>query len=130
VPADDLPGPPPAQRRVADWIFRLAAIGACLGALYHVAGILRPAWTEPASPARHAVFVGVNLALAAGLLRRPRAFLWLFAPLAAQQIYGHGLYGWTVLREERRIDWASVVVLLAMPTLLALLVQDRRGRVR
>lgn len=90
-------------------------------AAYHLTGLLRPGWTEPAPPWRHALFVAVNALAAAALWRWRRAWLPAFAALAAQQLWSHGRYGLAVWRLESRIDWASVAVLLFMPALLAAL---------
>lgn len=115
----------PDSRR-AEWIFRLCAAGLVAAAVYHAVGFFDPALVEPAPPWRHALFIAINLGAAAGFLVRPRFFVWLFALLAAQQLWGHGVYGLEVWRTEHRIDWASIIVLVAMPLLLALLVRDAR----
>jgi hypothetical protein len=89
---------------------------------------VRPDLAEPSPPWRHAVFAAVNLSAAAGALFRPRGFVLAFALLTAQQLYSHGTYAADVWRDERRIDWASVVVLAGMPVALALFVADARAR--
>ena len=106
-------------------MLRLFALGFAAGAVYHAVGLARPAWTEPAPAWRHALFVAVNAAAAAGLLRYRPAFLLPFAGLVLQQVWSHGRYGWLVWRAQGRVDWASVAVLVFMPFLLVLLV--RRG---
>jgi hypothetical protein len=99
-------------------VVRLFALPFAAGGLYHAAGLFWPAWTEPSPPWRHALFVAVNAAAAAGLLRYRRAFLPAYCLLALQQVYGHSVYGWSVWRAEHRVDWASVAVLLFMPALV------------
>jgi hypothetical protein len=109
-------------------VFAILAVGFLAGALYHAVALVDTARAEPAPPWRHALFVAVNLAAAGGVLARPRFFVWLFAALTAQQVYGHGTYGWRVWRAEGRVDWASVVVLVAMPLVLGLLARDALAR--
>lgn len=107
-------------------VFRLCAAGFVLAGLYHATALFHPEWVEPAPPWRHALFVAINAAVAAGFLFRPRFFVYVFALLAAQQLWGHATYGAAVWRTQHRIDWASVIVVLAMPILLGLLVRDAR----
>lgn len=111
------------------WIFRLIALSFIAPAIYHAVGLVRPELTEPAPASRHAVFVGVNLAVGLGFLLRPRWFVFAFAALVAQQLYSHGTIGWHVWQHEARVDWPSVIVLVTMPPLLGLLAWDagRRG---
>jgi hypothetical protein len=59
-----------------------------------------------------------------------RGFVVLFAILTAQQLYSHATYMLTTWRDERRVDWASAVVLLAMPLVLVLLARDGARRPR
>src|SRR5215467_12600686 len=91
------------------------ALGFVCAAVFHALALVRPDLAEPSPPWRHALFVGVNLAVAAGFLWRPRGFKVVFALLCAQQLYGHGTYALGVWRDSHRIDWASIVVLVAMP---------------
>jgi hypothetical protein len=106
---------------------RLFSLPFAAGALYHAAGLLRPAWTEPAPPWRHALFILINATAAAGLWRYRRAFFAGYCLLALQQLYGHSVYGWGVWRAESRVDWASVAVVLFMPALLWALRPSRGG---
>lgn len=106
------------------------ALGFLAGAAYHVAGLVRPEVAEPAPPWRHTLFVGINVAAGVGMLLRPPFFVWLFGVLTIQQLFSHATYGWGVWTGEGRIDWASVIVVIAMPALFALLVADARGRRR
>lgn len=75
---------------------------------------------------RHALFVAINLATAAGVVLRPRGFAIAFAALTAQQLYSHGGAAIRAWRDEGRVDWPSVIVVVAMPVVLALLVRDRK----
>jgi len=104
------------------------AIAFVIAALFHAGALIAPDIAEPSPPWRHALFIGINLALAAGFFRRPRFFLWVFLVVTAQQLVSHGMQGWRVW-QEGRIDWASVVVCVALPPLAALLAWDRK-RVR
>ena len=96
------------------------------GAAYHALGLLRPVLTEPAPAWRHAAFVTVNIAAARGLKRRGKVFFAGFTVLAFQQIYSHGTYAWRVWNLERRVDWASILVLAGMPLLWVMLFQERK----
>jgi hypothetical protein len=106
--------------------------GFALAAAYHALAL---AWPAPAfagpSPAwRHALFVGVNAVFAAGFARPPRWFPAAVGLLGAQQVASHGSYALATWRAEGRVDWASVVVLLAVPLAIAFAVVDARSRVR
>lgn len=91
--------------------------GFLFSALYHVLGVINPTWTEPSPQQRHLVFVGIGFVSSLLLfLNRPRLLLPLLI-LVGQQLYGHGVYGYKVLVEQNRIDWASVIVLITMPIL-------------
>ena len=109
-------------------MFSIVAIGFALAAMHHGVAIVIPGWGEPSPVWRHALFVVVNIAVAAGLVFRPRFFAVLFTLLTLQQLYSHGTYGWHVLTTEGRIDWSSVVVVVALPVLAGLLVWDARRR--
>jgi hypothetical protein len=79
---------------------------------------------RPPSPARHLVFVAINLMVATGLLRRPAVFVPAFACLTVQQLLSHGrsaLVAWTA---QGRVDWLSLGVLLVVPATCGLLVDD------
>jgi len=109
-------------------VFIVIAAAFGLAALFHVAALVAPAIAEPSPPWRHALFAATNVAVAIGVLRRPRLFVVAFALLTAQQLVSHGAYAWGLWMSERRIDWASAVVLVAMPAVLALLVYDARWK--
>lgn len=102
------------------------ALGFVVGAAFHLAAVVRATPDPTSSPLRHGVFVAINLLCAAGLLWRPRGFTLFFALLTLQQLASHGALGWRVWRDEHRVDLASVLVLVAMPAVLALLLRDRR----
>jgi hypothetical protein len=75
---------------------------------------------------RHEVFVGLNLALAALLVARPRWALVPTALLSLQQLWSHGSDLLVSIRGPGPFDWASVGVLVFFPALLTLLVVERR----
>lgn len=103
----------------------VAASGFVVGAAFHGAAIARGGPDPGSSPARHAAFVAINLLCAAGFVWRPRGFTALFAALTAQQLASHGALAWRLWRDARRLDAPSLVVLVAMPALLAMLLRDR-----
>ena len=74
---------------------------------------------------RHELFVGINLALAAGLVLRPRWVLLPLALLACQQIPSHGA-DFVRSLSEPAIDWPSLGVVFFFPVVLTLLVVERR----
>lgn len=116
--------------RRRDLLFALCAAGFVAAAVYHAVGVFRPAWLEPAPVWRHALFVGLNLLLAAGFLLRPPFLVWLFAVFVAEQLYGHGLRAWTIWTAEHRVDWTGLVPMVFTPIMLFLLVLDARARRR
>lgn len=75
---------------------------------------------------RHELFVGINLALAALLVARPRLALVPTALLSVQQLWSHGSDLVDSLRGPGPLDWASVGVVVFFPTLVTLLVAERR----
>jgi hypothetical protein len=115
---DDVRGVPRA--RIFHWI----APAFAAAALFHAAALFRPAIAEPVPSWWHALFVGVNLALAMGVVRRPRGFLVIYVIYMLQQFVEHGPRAATVWRSEHRIDWASIVSLVFVPFVLVLLLRD------
>lgn len=95
-------------------------------AVYHLVAMVAPLDASP--PLRHLLFASINAALSVGLWYRPRWLVWPLAALVAQQLWSHGHDLVAACREQHTIDWMSVGVLLAMPTLLLLLLVDRRAR--
>lgn len=96
-------------------------------ACFHAAAALRPALDPSAPRWRHLLFVALNLGCAAGLVRRPRWFVWAFAALTAQQLHSHGGAFVASLRGPDPVDFLSLGVVVFMLVALALLVADRRG---
>jgi hypothetical protein len=107
--------------------FVLATLFAFLAAVYHAVALIGTCFGVAASsPQRHALFIGINLALALGVWYRPRWFVWLFALLCAQQFYSHGrrAIDWA---SAGRVDWISLLVLVALPIAFFMLLRDSRG---
>lgn len=101
-------------------MFRACAALSAAAALFHLVAALVP--MDDSSPARHAVFVVVNVACVAGFLLRPRWFPWVFSLLVVQQLRSHG---GDFLLTHHVVDGA---VALAMPLVLALLLIDHANR--
>ena len=109
------------------WLFRALAIGFLGAAVFHGAAFFHPSLEPRQSPLGHALFVPLNLIFAVGTLLRPRWFVWAFAALCAQQLYAHGVAGWTAWRDGW-FDWRSLLVVVTLPMALALFVYDARLR--
>jgi hypothetical protein len=91
-------------------------------AVFHVVGAV----SGNGSSARHAVFVVVNLAIAALLVGRPR---WAFYPtllLTVQQMYSHGLDLSRSFLGTSPLDKTALAVCLFFPTLVTLLYMERQ----
>jgi hypothetical protein len=89
---------------------------------------IRHAWQaiagEP-SVVRHALFVAINLALAALLVVRPRWAFWPALALTAQQMWSHGLELSRSFLGSAPLDWSSLAVCLFFPTLVTILFIER-----
>jgi len=110
-------------------LFLAIALAFAAASLFHGAALLSPSLAEPSPAWRHALFVAINLAVAAGFLIRPRWFAFVFLALTLQQLYSHGSQALWLLTRDNRLDWASLLVLAAMPPVAWLLLRDRaRGR--
>ncbi len=108
----------------------LSALSALFGvaALYHLATLVLQSFADGGSRVRHGVFIAINLLVAVGLFTRKLWFFWFFTALGLQQLQSHGsalLHAWA---DEHRIDWQSVLVLVAIPATWALLYFERRNR--
>ena len=103
--------------------FKLIALFFIFTALYHVILIIDPALgaADPSPVWRHALFVGINLSLATGLILRPPWFIFLFSLLTGQQMISHGNQLIMVWDNTLSVDWPSVLVLLGCPAILLLL---------
>lgn len=103
-------------------IFVLFAVACAATAIWHglMAAQLLP--SNGSSPARHAVFVVVNVVCCAGFVWRPRAFRVLFGALALQQVASHG--GDVLNAATGAVAASDIVVALAMPAMWALLLLE------
>ncbi len=111
-------------------VFVAIAVGLAVAGTFHLAALAAPSIAEPSPPWRHALFAAINFAFAVGMVKRPRGFAFAFAALTLEQLYSHGTYGVDVWRREARVDWASVVVVVAMPIVVVLLARDARARAK
>lgn len=93
-------------------------------AAFHVAAAIRPAIDPEAPTWRHLLFVGINLACIAGLLRRPLVFLPFFGLLTVQQVASHGSHALRMWRDQGSIDFPSIAVVIVMLYALLRLVAD------
>lgn len=75
---------------------------------------------------RHAVFTGIDAAVAVLVVRYPRAALAPVVVLAAQQLLSHGRDLAASLGSPGPIDLPSLGVILFFPALIALLIASRR----
>ena len=97
------------------WIFRFLAVGFALAAAYHLTALLVPAFAKIAYsvdyPAwRHIAFIFIDGTFAFLFVARPNWLIWPYILLTLQVINGHGRVAWLLWREQRQIDWISVVV--------------------
>jgi hypothetical protein len=113
-----------------DVLFVVLALGFAAAALYHAAAIVAPSIAGQSPAWRHGLFVLINGLVGLLFLRRPVWFACAFALLATQQLYSHGTAGWSSWSHHHRVDWASVLVVLAMPLVALLLGYDARRNLR
>lgn len=119
---DAPPATPPSSALRA--VFVVCAVSFVAAAINHVWRAAVPEAGD--SPLwRHVLFIGLNLANAALVLRRPRWYPFAFAPLVLQQLYGHGTPVVTALGAGAAPRATDFAVVLFMPLVLALLVFDR-----
>jgi hypothetical protein len=78
------------------------------------------------SAARHWLFVGLNLGLAALLVWRHRWAFWPALALSIQQVASHGLELSDSFLGTVPLDWQSLAVCLFFPTLVTVLFIERR----
>ena len=104
--------------------FSFLALGFTIGALYHLAAVVAPAFDLTGSRWRHMLFVGIDLLTAWYMLRRSLWLLPAFLALAVQQVHAHGgrLLRWWFVGSV--VDWRSVLVLSVLAVAVALLLRD------
>lgn len=99
-----------------------------LAGIYHGVGLVNPALTEPATPLRHVIFMVISFAAAILLIKAKGRALYLLFPLILQQIWSHAEYGREVWVMEKRLDWASLIVVVGMPMLGVFIVRMQQKR--
>ncbi len=92
-----------------------------VAAVVHLAHILSPVAGDASGPVRHAVFVAINLVVAAGLWRRPQALLIVFGALVVQQVLSHGAAAYAAWAEHHEVDLASLGIVVMLPLTWAVL---------
>lgn len=107
--------------RTFRWLRMIAAGILAAAAVNHATLAMRGAGSVP----RHEVFVGVNAALAALLLVRPRWALPAAILASLQQVPSHGQD--LVRSLGGTLDWSSLGVVLFFPALVTLLAVERRA---
>lgn len=110
--------------------FHIFAFFFALGALYHLVGFIDPMLVVPASRERHAVFVLINLVGSGLILWRPPWLIWPFGVLTVQQLYSHGWRAWEWWSRDHQIDWLSLGVMVVLPWLCVLLLQEQKHGLR
>jgi hypothetical protein len=106
-----------------EMIFAGSAVLFIGAGLYHLYGLIA-SLADPSLTAFHAAFVVIDPVTAYLLLRRPDWFPYAFAVLTIQQIYSHGMEALTAWRATSAVDYVSLFIILFMPSLLVLIVQD------
>ena len=104
-------------------LFRTSAVLFLGAALFHLYEQLLSGG-DPKLMAFHGAFVVIDPLTAFFLLRRPNWFSYAFAVLTVQQIYSHGMDALTTWREDSRVDFVSLFIIVFMPALLALIIYD------
>lgn len=111
------------KARPAGWFLFVVAAFFFAAALYHVVLAAAPGAT---GRTRHAVFAVLDALVAAGLVRRPRVMVPLFAILVIQQLYSHGTLA--VRRyEQGQFDYTSIVIVILLPVTLVVLARQTRA---
>ena len=111
--------------------FLVLTLSFVASAIFHVVAIVVPS-VDPSAPTwRHALFIAINLACAAGFAFRPSGrpapwFVAAFGVLVAQQLFSHGTTLWNEWMGAHRIDVNSVFVLIVMPLALGMLIRALR----
>lgn len=83
--------------------------------MVHAYRLFVPGTFDPSPPWRHAAFVFINLAVAAGLLRPRRQWLLPLGVLVVQQLYSHGTSAVHAWLHQGEVDWTSLGILVLLP---------------
>ncbi len=106
--------------------FRILAFGALGAAFYHLLAAFGIFANSPSPPAKHLLFVAIDVALAWYLIKRPRWFFPVFLVLLIQQTVTHGQSIAERFHRAGQFDVLSVVDLAWFYMALALLIIDMR----
>jgi len=103
-------------------LFRYFAAVFGIAVLFHIGGMFChfngcPWW-------RHLIFVGVDLFIVYGILKRPQYFIYIFMVFLMQQYYSHGSALVHLWKVQQRVDWISLLVIVYLPIVLAFLIVD------
>jgi hypothetical protein len=109
------------------WFFQAVAVAFLLASAYHAWRILVPV-AVGSSPARHALFVAIDLGCAVGLWKRPRWFAWGFGVLVAQQLFSHGGAAMRAWSGRHAIDAVSLAIVVLLPTVWAAMLREPRRK--
>ena len=74
-------------------VFRWIAPAFAAAGVFHAAALVKPEIAEPVPPWWHALFVGVNVIMAVGVVKRPRGFLAFYVAYTVQQSVEHRARG-------------------------------------
>lgn len=113
---------------VSRLLFPILALAFVGGGVFHALALVDPTIAEPVPAWYHLLFVGVNLALAILVVRRPPWLVPLFAVYLVQQYAEHLPRCVLLWREHGRFDLPGFAPLVFVPCVLALLVWDARTR--
>jgi hypothetical protein len=109
--------------------FRLIAAGFLLGATVHGAelvGLTFHHTLRPDYPAwRHALFVVLEVSIAAIAVTQPNALWVAVVAFLGQQLTTHGVDVWQAWFDRRQIDWLSVVTLAFLVLAAAVALKHR-----
>ncbi len=106
-------------------IFIYLSISALVAAIYHLVNLFYKTDDSPAW--RHILFTFICFSCAYYFIARPKYFVYLFGALVIQQYYSHGSYLILLWREQQKIHWISIAVLIFMATCLICLVKDHNN---
>jgi hypothetical protein len=110
------------------WAARLLVVAGVLTgcvAVFHAVALVTPAVSEPSTPARHALFIGINGFFAWAYVTRPRWLPVPFVLLCVQQSWSHGSAFFDA-RARGHFDLQSALVLGSLPVLGVLVALGRK----
>lgn len=106
----------------SDRIFFVFAVLFAGAAIYHFIAVFITINDLPLS--RQFIFILIDLAIAYGLLKRPKYFIYVFIILLVQQYYTHGFKLMEEWNNFKKIDYVSLLVLCVLPFILFFLLKD------